>query len=345
MRLICMDVRHHQSYDEFLLQIDTSLLYYSRSYKILLESLLSCRSQYWLAVNGENIEGILPLMEMDGPYGRVINSLPYYGSNGGIIALTDAARVMLCEKYNDIVNESGLAAATLITHPLLSQSDYSVNYDMTDQRLGQLTPLPESGDIEEQMLSLIDSSTRRNIRKAERSSVSVRIDNQDINFLYQTHIENMSMIGGKAKDISFFEGLANHFRPGKEFRIYKAEIDGEPVAALLVFYFNHTVEYFTPVTRGKYRNAQPMAKILFEAMVDAARSGYRWWNWGGTWLSQEGVYRFKKKWGAEEHPYTYYTKINNSALLSCSQEELLSAYPGFYVLPFGKLNNTGVPNE
>ena len=31
-------------------------------------------------------------------------------------------------------------------------------------------------------------------------------------------------------------------------------------------------------------------------MASAAKRGMTRWNWGGTWLSQDGVYRFKKGW-------------------------------------------------
>ena len=40
-----------------------------------------------------------------------------------------------------------------------------------------------------------------------------------------------------------------------------------------------------------------MALILNKAFDDAKMKGYKYWNWGGTWLSQKGVFRFKKKNG------------------------------------------------
>ena len=47
---------------------------------------------------------------------------------------------------------------------------------------------------------------------------------------------------------------------------------------------------------------------------DAVERGYAWWNWGGTWLTQEGVLRFKRKWGARERRYRYFVKLNDRSL-------------------------------
>ena len=80
-----------------------------------------------------------------------------------------------------------------------------------------------------------------------------------------------------------------------------------------------------------------MAALLIQSMTEAANLGYKWWNWGGTWPTQTGVYRFKKKWGAEEGRYDYHIHINNSEIMRASSDELLKAYPNFYTIPFNML--------
>ena len=127
------------------------------------------------------------------------------------------------------------------------------------------------------------------------------------------------------------------FTPGSDYNLYLAYYDGKPVAGLLLFYFNKTVEYFTPVIKAEYRNIQPLSLLIYEAMEDSLMQGYRYWNWGGTWVTQDGVYRFKKRWGTQDHPYYYYTRVYNDSMFRLSKEELLKEYPDFYVVPFDKL--------
>ena len=76
----------YSQYNDFLLRYEGALLYYSVKYKEFLKDLLKCEEDYLLAVEGDNIVGILPLMYIEGKFGKVYNSLPFYGPNGGIIA-------------------------------------------------------------------------------------------------------------------------------------------------------------------------------------------------------------------------------------------------------------------
>ncbi len=324
-------------YDAFLEEQDESLLYYSSSYRAFLMDLLGCDCQYWVAREEGCVTGILPIMEVDGPFGRVINSLPYYGSNGGVLANSKPAAEALWRQFDASAAADGVVAATVVGNPLRSDEPPPVPFDLVDERIGQFTPLTAGDDLGAAVFETIDGSTRRNVRKAQKSGVVVDVDCTAIDFLEAVHRQNMADIGGKAKSPRFFSTFPRHFEPDRDFRIYVARIDGEPVAALLLFYFNRTVEYFTPVTVGVHRNSQPMALIVYQAMMDAAGRGYARWNWGGTWLTQDGVYRFKRKWGAEDRRYRYFIKVNDKSLLSRGREELLNAYPDVYVVPFDQL--------
>jgi hypothetical protein len=325
----------YRQYSDFLLSQPGALFYYSTKYKEFLKDLLKCQEEYLLAIEGDNIAGVLPLMYIEGKFGKVYNSLPYYGSNGGIIASQAAAVEALINEYNNKICREDVASSTIITNPLMEQDYSGLKYDLTDERTGQFTSL-DSKDPEE-ILAKINPTARRNVRKAIKSGITVEIENTQVEFLKKVHQENMAAIGGRPKSEAFFKLLANHFVPGEDYNVYVAEREGEPVSALLVFCFNKTVEYYIPATVSDYRVYQPMALILFQAMVDACNRGFRRWNWGGTWLTQDGVYRFKKKWATKERRYTYYIKINNPELYNLSGEVLLQEYGNFYVIPFSEL--------
>lgn len=321
----------HEPYSAFLLGRDESLFYYSLDYKAFLESLLGCRSDYHVALENGEMTGVLPLMEKQGTFGRVINSLPYYGSNGGALGTTTDTRVALREFYSNYTKQRDVGAATWIENPLAPTE--GLESDLLDRRTSHFTtlsPSPMARDI----FQGIDESARRNVRKAEKSGVTVSVKNDMFRFLEQTHHQNMDAIGGRAKGSDFFSSVPHHFEAGIDYNLYVAERSGRPVAALLLFYFNKTVEYFTPVTVSEERQSQPMAAILLCAMQDAIERNFHRWNWGGTWHSQEGVARFKRKWGAKERTYRYFVTVNDKRILSTSPDRLLKEYTGFYVVPF-----------
>lgn len=325
----------YQKYNDFLQSSPAALIHYSTEYKNLLANYLNCEVEYWLCEEEDIITGVLPLMIKEGVHGKVVNSLPYYGSTAGILASTNIARQTLIEKYNTRIAEKNIAAATLIENPFQKQST-EIHHNYLDSRVGQFTYFSNIKNVDD-LIAQFDSSARRNIKKAQKSDINVQINNDAMDFLYSTHLENMQKIGGNPKSRAFFATIANYFTPNQHYRIYVAFYQNQPIAALLLFYYKNFIEYFTPVTIEAFREYQPMALILFQAMQDAVTQGYTVWNWGGTWLTQDGVYRFKKKWGAEDIQYQYYTQINNPQLLQLTPQQLLTLYPNFFVLPFTAL--------
>lgn len=339
MNIYLLTEEYYHKYNEFILENEMNLFYLSLKYKSFLEDLLECKSQYLICLENNRIIGALPLMYKQGKFGKVYNSLPFYGSNGGIVANTHKVVNLLVKEYNKIVKADGVATSNLIAQPLL-KADYSkIEFNESDERIGQFTPINYTNDIENKLMESYHYKTRNMIRKAIKSDIEIIIDNEQLDFLKEIHYENMQAIGGKPKSIEFFNLISEHFNAGKDYNIFVALKDKKPISALLLFYFNKTVEYFTPVIKVEYRSFQPLSLIIFNAMIDASRKKYKWWNWGGTWKTQEGVYRFKSRWNAKDYFYKYYNIINNKEIYNSSSEELLREYPNFYVLPFNKLNN------
>lgn len=339
MRVESLTPNFAERYEAFLLARPETLLYQSWRYQNLLIGLLGCHQQGLLALDeGGDILAALPLMAMDGPFGTVFNSLPFYGSNGALVGENLAARAELLAAYHRLSQAPGVAVSTLIENPLAPGGAVGLAFDLTDERIGQMTPLPATGEKEASLMQSFHYKTRNMIRKAEKLGVDVMVDNEAMPFLVEVHEQNMREIGGLAKSRNFFDALPQYFRPGQDYRLYVARLGGEPVAALLVFFYNRTAEYFTPVIRKEHRNTQALSAVIFDAMCDASAQGYAWWNWGGTWLSQDGVYRFKSRWGTQDLPYRYFTSVHNSAILRASRAELLSAYPSFFTVPFSALS-------
>ena len=340
MRIETLTPQFAELYEEFLLSRPETLFFQSWRYQSLLIDLLGCRQQGLLALDEDgHIQAVLPLLATDGPMGTVLNSLPFYGSNGSLVGEDSEARGKLLATYQKLVQAPGIATSTLIENPLAPCGVDGLTYDLMDERIGQLTPLPAAGDVKASLMQSFHYKTRNMIRKAEKLGVEVVVNNEAMSFLVDVHEENMREIGGLAKSRNFFDALPKYFRPGHDYRLYVASLMGEPVAAVLVFFYNKTAEYYTPVVRKEYRNSQALSSAIFRAMTDASVLGYAWWNWGGTWLSQDGVYRFKSRWGTHDLPYRYFTNVHNPAVLKASPAELQAWYPSFYTVPFSSLSS------
>ncbi len=337
VQTVILDDSWEKRYRGFCGSVEEPLIYYTWEFRTFLLDMLGCQALYLGAVNGDGVlKAVLPIMAADGSYGRVLNSLPFFGSYGGVLGGDSAAHRALWNAYADMTTGSGIAASTVVMNPLADETP-EIPRDCLDERIGQITYLDFGPEPSRGLLGRIDSSARRNLQKAERSDVEVELDNGAFGALEAIHRENMAAIGGRVKPPEFFELLPRHFTPGSDYNLYVARRRGVVVGVVLLFYAGRTADYFMPATRVEERPYQPSAAILFRAMLDAAARGYTVWNWGGTWLSQEGVLRFKRKWGAVDRRYRYYTQINNSSLYEADKETLLGTYGYFYVLPFDRL--------
>ena len=332
--------------NDYVSACPNSLIYSCPSFIDLISDHLDASPGWIIAKNKIGISGALPFVQSkSGDLGTVFNSLPYYGSNGGVIqdVQDEQAKRLLVEAYFDYAHTQNACSATVITNPLIMDHEIyesTIECFIRDERIGQITHLPENPNDE--LIKIFDDPRPRNIRRALKEGVQVSSGHEKVSveFLYKVHVENMQAIGGLSKSWDFFEKLLSDM-PRDLWSVYVGAKGDQPIAALLVFYFNGTAEYFTPVIMSEHRNTQALALVIYEAMKDAvSQKGCKNWNWGGTWLSQGGVYDFKKRWGTSDYPYYYYTKLFNERVRSSSKEVLLKDYPGFFVLPFSKLEET-----
>lgn len=333
-------------YQTFLRSDPTCLIYASLEFRDFLLKAVGGTSTVLMALDErDQIVGTLCYFSFHVPaLGTVINSLPWYGSHGSCIVrgnFPNEVRCALITRFREIAEQPDVLSATVILTP--DEENKKDEYlrilqpDALDHRVGQVTELPEVGEhLERHILQ----KTRNLVRKALRQSFVLTVEDGEAawQFLYQTHAENMTAIGGKAKPLSHFQVLQSVF-PASARRLYVAHLNGQPVAALLLLYFNHTVEYITPVVKLEYRSAQPLSFLIWHAMQDAITSGFRRWNWGGTWTSQKSLHHFKAGWGAEDKPYTYLISSSKRGreVFVANKEKLHELFPYYYTYPYDRL--------
>lgn len=336
MEVVTLNDKLTRQYQDFLKHQPMGLLYYTLEYRSLLHRLMpDVQSDFYVAVEEGEVIGVLPVFMSMTKMGVLINSSPFFGSYGGVLSSNQKAQELLFKKYKELLETPNLLASTVISNPL-DKTPMNYPCSVKVQRICQITEIKEL-KTEDALWAVIDSSTRRNINKAKSSNLSIEVDNNATQKLAELHWQNMGAIGGATKPQIFFDALREEFIPEEQYRIYVAYHDGELIAALLLFYCNDTVEYFTPATDSSHRNLQPSALLISQAIQDASHRGYRYWNWGGTWDTQEGVYKFKKKWGAEDWNYNYYFQLGKPELLNLSREDVQGLSPYFYVLPYSEL--------
>jgi hypothetical protein len=324
-----------------------SLIYASLEYRDFLAEAVEGQADYLAAWKDDALVGVLPLFTSpDTPIGRVVNSLPWYGSHGGCVVSPGhaaEARRMLLQAYLDHCARLPLLSATLVM-PLFEPDQLdayvaALNPRVVDGRIGQVTEFPEAGpQAEDELMRRFRYPAQ--VRKSFRQGFELIRTDEDWawEFLFSVHVENMEAVGGKAKPWTHFQALRAKL-PAAWRGVSVAMLDGTPVAALLLLYFNKTVEYFTPVIKHDYRPRQPLSFLIWNGMADAMQRGFRRWNWGGTWIGQKSLHHFKSGWGADDHAYSYLTIASDEAVetIRTHQGELGTLFPYYFCYPFDRL--------
>lgn len=342
MEVIISNRTSLEEYNDLLMRCRDAMLYQSSKYLKFINDLTDSEIVYFSLRNESELLAVMPVFIKSSNYGKVINSLPFYGSNGSVIAKNDKSeyKEIILRSFKDYLNNNReIIASTIINSPFESNSDIYQNIlkpSYNDERIGQLTPLLDNF---EEVFNSFHYKTRNSIRKGEKSGLVISYEDglNYFDFLFETHKENITSIGGLYKKKKVFDLIKSNFEYGKDYKIFVAKLNNEPVCALLNFYFNQTVEYYTPVIVKEYRDLQPLSAVIWSAMQDAVSNQFKWWNWGGTWFTQKGVYDFKKRWGTQDFNYKYFINTANDTLLTLSKKQILKEFEYFYTVPFNLL--------
>lgn len=341
-------------YDALLNDAPDAMFNHSRRYLQFLQCVLGAEAApcHLVAERDGRLVGALPAFRRDGPYGPVVNSLPFFGSHGGALVLPHedcSVRHALSASFSDYCDSIDAVSSTVVESPLGARSSTATQYraNWFDDRLGQISSLPEAAtatSAEEKVLAQCHSKTRNQVRKGQRAGFEFETDNTITGFqqLWDLHQQNMVAIGGTVKPWSVFQAVIDTFTAREDYDLYLAKVGSEVAAALLIFYFKDTVEYFTPAIAANHRSAQPLNATILHAMVSSiVQRGARNWNWGGTWRSQDGVYHFKSRWGARDYVYRYHihSRLSVETVRSIDKRDLIQGYPFFYVVPFRTLGH------
>ena len=226
--------------------------------------------------------------------------------------------------------------------------------DYRDERVGQYTVLPPSLDDDRRDRLLYDrfsKDCRTAVRRAEREGIeTVTVSDPCDEFdqfydLYQQSMETKGYSGkptaegGSLIGRGFVRQLFDRYEPDR-CRLRCALLDGEVVGGVLEVRHGEVVDYFQTAIDPEYRNTGATNYLVYEGMCEAVEDGYTYWNFGGTWPSQEGVFKFKRSFGTVDAPYAYAINQYSPAddLLDSTPDELAAEYPGFYVLPYDELD-------
>ena len=178
----------------------------------------------------------------------------------------------------------------------------------SDQIQFRNTVLLDLHPTEAELLARMKQKTRYNIRLAEKKNVALRVGTlDDLPLLYKMYAETSVRDGFVIRDEGYYKTVWTLFMRSSEPACEPiiAEVDGEPVAAIFVFYFAGRAYYVYGMSRNAHREKMPTYLLQWEAMKRAKAKGCTVYDlWGAPEVFDEsdsmwGVYRFKEGLGGK----------------------------------------------
>lgn len=199
----------------------------------------------------------------------------------------------------------------------------------SDQIQFRNTVLLDLSGSEADWLARMKQKTRYNLHLAERKGVSVRRGTaDDFAMLYRMYAETSLRDGFVIRPQSYYEKIWQTYMVQDLACPLIAEVEGEPVAGVFVFWFAGRAWYIYGMSRDLHRDRMPNYLLQWEAMKLAKEKGCHTYDlWGAPEVFDEsdsmwGVYRFKeglggrvlRTMGAWDYPvqglwYNLYTRI------------------------------------
>jgi len=180
----------------------------------------------------------------------------------------------------------------------LKRRGWQYSQDQIQFRNSVLLDLTKS---EEDLLAAMKQKTRYNIRLAARKGVRVRLGEiAELPMLYKMYAETAVRDGFVIRHADYYLNTWRMFIEADMAKILIAEVENQPVAALILFHFNGSARYMFGMSTENCRELMPNYLLQWEAMRLAKQLGCHTYDmWGAPEVFDEsdsmwGVFRFKQ---------------------------------------------------
>ncbi len=298
-----LDESRLADWDGFVTACEDATFFHRAGWKRVIERSFGHRTRYLYAERNGVIEGVLPLVHVKSAlFGNSLSSLAFC-VYGGPVATSDAAIEALDRAARDLAER--LKVSCLEYRHIASRS-YVGAIEKADLYVTFRKPIDP--DVEKNMLA-IPRKQRAMVRKGQKFGLKSEIDT-DCRRLHRVYSESVRNLGTPVFSRRYFEELKAAF--GEECEILVVTHEGEPVAAVMSFYFRDQV---LPYYGGGGTRARDLAAndfMYWEVMRRACERGCRLFDFGRS-KRGTGAFDFKKNWGFPAEPLSYQYIMRNGA--------------------------------
>lgn len=158
---------------------------------------------------------------------------------------------------------------------------------------------------------------RNQVRKAQKSGLTLRWGADQSDDLYAIYAKNMGRLGTPVHSPGFVKEILSNL--GERADVLTVRYEDRPIGAMLVI--KHADTWGDPIASclTEFNSFNPNMLLYWEALKSALDGGAKYFDFGRS-HKESGTYRFKKQWGANEVALNYHSYKNGALLPSASTD-------------------------
>jgi CelD/BcsL family acetyltransferase involved in cellulose biosynthesis len=169
----------------------------------------------------------------------------------------------------------------------------------------------------------MQDSTHRAIRKSQREGVTLRVaeNEPDLRAFFEMHLKvRKYKYGLLAQPYCFLQNIWRHFvEPGNGFLLL-AVVDGKIVAGDFFLIWKDTLYYKFNASLPDDLSHRPNDLLIWEGIQRGKKLGLTYLDFGLSDIDQEGLVRYKRKFGSEEKTISFLRHSPNGSATLAEKE-------------------------
>jgi hypothetical protein len=301
LSLQIIDPTRYEGWDDLLLSTTGYSFFHSSEWARVLVESYGYTPKYFTIVEDSKLMALMPLME--------VNSL-LTGRRGVSLPFTDycspiMANGMPFKSLFDEIIKSGKNSGWKSLE-LRSARDF-----LPPTTLPSLTYLGHTLDLSEsegEVLSNFRDSTKRNVLKALKEGVEVKIEHslESVNEFYRLNCMTRKEHGLPPQPFHFFKKIYDHVISKDLGMVVLASVGRENVAGAIYFHLGEKAVFKYGASNKKFQHLRANNLVMWEAIKWYSQNSYKSLCFGRTEPENQGLLQFKSGWGTTEQHIHYY---------------------------------------
>jgi hypothetical protein len=295
-----IDPTQYPNWDQLLLSTPGSSFFHTSSWAKVLKEAYGYSPKYFTEFDGGQISILIPVMEVK----NILN-----GRRGVSLPFTDYCEPIIQNgnKFQDLIN----SIAEYGKKANWKYFELRGRKDLFPFSLPSCTYLAHTLNLSrnaEEIFSDFRDSTKRNIKKAIKNGVEVKINNsfESIKEFCRLNCVTRKRHGIPPQPFLFFKKVFEYIISNQRGFVVLASFKDRYIAGAVFFLSGDTAIFKYGASDKKYHHLRANNLVMWEAIKWSCQNGFKHFCFGRSEPGNKGLLQFKSGWGTIEQKINYY---------------------------------------